>query len=79
MNPVRVRLTFPESLVREPILARLALDHGVMASIRRANVEERSGWIICELTGPAGSLDGAIGWLTEIGVQVDWLGDPVES
>jgi ABC-type methionine transport system ATPase subunit len=79
MTPVRVRLTFPEQLVREPVVARLALDHGVLANIRRANVEEDHGWIICELTGTGEALDNATAWLRSTGVQVDWLGDPVES
>lgn len=79
MTPVRVRLTFPEQLVRQPVLAQLALDHGVLASIRRANVEEDHGWIICELTGTPEALDRALAWLGETGVQVELLAHPIES
>jgi ABC-type methionine transport system ATPase subunit len=79
VTSVRARLTFPEDLVGEPVIARLALDHGVIASIRRANVEDNTGWIVCELSGTREALDSAIDWLTATGVKVDWLGGPVES
>jgi hypothetical protein len=76
---VRARLTFPEDLVSEPVIARLAVDHGVTASIRRANVEDHTGWIVCELSGTREAIDSGVAWLTETGIRVDWLGGPVES
>ncbi len=81
MNPtsVRAKLTFPEDLVSQPVIARLALDHGVIANIRRANVEDHTGWIVCELSGTRESLDSGVEWLTSTGIKVDWLGGPVES
>jgi L-aspartate semialdehyde sulfurtransferase ferredoxin len=79
VTSVRARLTFPEDLVGEPVVSRLALDHGVTANIRRANVEDNTGWIVCELSGTREALDSAIEWLTATGVKVDWLGGPVES
>lgn len=79
MIGMRVRLTFPEELVREPIIARLVQTFAVVPNIRRADVGERSGWIVCELDGDAASLDEAVEWLKNEGVQVDLLGDVVES
>ncbi len=76
---VRVRLTFPEPLVREPVLARLARRFEVEPDIRRANVEEDQGWIVCELVGTAGALEAALDWLRGEGVGVDLLGDLLES
>jgi ABC-type methionine transport system ATPase subunit len=76
---VRARLTFPEDLVSQPVIARLALDFGVLANIRRANVEDHAGWIVCELSGAREALDAAVGWLTETGIRVDWLGSGVDS
>jgi L-aspartate semialdehyde sulfurtransferase ferredoxin len=76
---VRVRLTFPEDLVREPIISRLAREHGVEPNIRRADVGEHEGWIICELGGEPSSVEGALAWLRSEGVQVDLLGDVVEG
>lgn len=76
---LRARLTFPEDLVGEPVISRLALDHGVIANIRRANVENDTGWIVCELSGSREALDSAIAWLTSTGVKVDWLGAAAEG
>ena len=79
MKYERVKLTFPEDLVRQPVIGRVVERFGVMPNIRRANVEEHMGWIVCELDGEDDAVERAIGWLTEIGVQVDRLGDVLES
>lgn len=79
MTSERVKLTFPEDLIKEPIIARLVREHDVTPNIRRANVEEHVGWIVCELTGEADAVSRAIDWLREAGVQVDRLEDVVES
>ncbi len=63
----------------EPVISRLALDFGVIANIRRANVEENTGWIVCELSGSREMLDSAVEWLESTGIKVDWLGGPVEG
>ena len=79
MIEVRVKLTFPEDLVREPIIARLVREFDVEPNIRRANVTEHEGWIVCELGGEPASIDRALDWLREQGLRVDLLGDVVES
>jgi hypothetical protein len=66
-------------LVREPIIARMVKELDVVLNIRRADVGEHEGWIICELDGDAGAVDRAVDWLRTEGVQVDLLGDVVES
>jgi L-aspartate semialdehyde sulfurtransferase ferredoxin len=76
---VRVKLTFPEELVREPLIARMAQEFDIVPNIRRADVGERNGWIICELDGEPNTVDRALEWLRVEGVQVDLLGDIVES
>jgi L-aspartate semialdehyde sulfurtransferase ferredoxin len=74
-----VKLTFPEQLVREPIVGRMVRDFGVMPNIRRASVEEHVGWMICEIDGDQDRIDAAMAWLVDLGVQVDRLSDVVES
>jgi len=76
---VRVKLTFPEHLIKQPIIARLVREFDVMPNIRRANVEEHVGWIVCELGGEEAAVERAIEWLHDLGVGVDRLGDVVES
>ena len=75
----RVKLTFPDHLIRQPIIARLAREFDVMPNIRRASVEEHVGWMICELGGDDEAIERAIEWLHDLGVQVDRLGDVVEG
>jgi ABC-type methionine transport system ATPase subunit len=79
VTSVRVRLVFPEELVREPVLARLTRTFDVEPNIRRASVEAESGWIVCELTGQPAVIDEAVSWLEATGVRVERLGDVVES
>jgi ABC-type methionine transport system ATPase subunit len=76
---VRVKLTFPDHLINQPIIGRLARDFDVLPNIRRANVEENFGWLVCELSGDDESISRAVVWLAELGIQVDRLGDVVES
>jgi ABC-type methionine transport system ATPase subunit len=77
---LRLHLTFPEQLIQEPLIWRLGRQYDIITNVRRANVEEKVGWIILEVEGTEEALDQGIAWLTEMGVQVDRLhGDVVES
>jgi len=76
---VRVKLTFPEHLIKQPVIARMVREFNIMPNIRRANVEETVGWMICELGGNDAAVERAIEWLGDLGVQVDRLGDVVEG
>ena len=79
MTNVKVKLTFPEHLIRQPIIARMVREFDVLPNIRRASVEETMGWIVCELGGDEGAVEEAIAWLRNLGVQVDLLADVVEG
>ena len=71
MTRARLHLTFPEHVIQEPIVYRLGKDFGLVTNIRRANVEERFGWVILEVEGPEDDVARAVSWLEEQGVQVD--------
>jgi ABC-type methionine transport system ATPase subunit len=75
----RLKLTFPEHLVRQPIIGRMVKEFDVMPNIRRASVAEHMGWMICEVGGDDDAVDRAVEWLIDLGVQVDRLSDVVES
>ena len=79
MTSERVKLTFPEHLIKQPIIARLVREFDVMPNIRQAKIEESVGWVICELGGEAEAIDRAIDWLRDFGVEVDRLGDLLEG
>lgn len=76
---VRVRLTFPEHLITEPVIARMIRRFDVLPNIRRANIEDTFGWMVCEISGDGPVLEEALRFLSDTGVQVDRLGDVVEG
>jgi hypothetical protein len=67
----RVRLTFPSSLIQEPILYRLVKDFDIVINIRRADVKADYGWVVLELEADEATLGRGIAWLEGRGVQVD--------
>lgn len=75
----RVRLTFPAELVRQPVIGQLVRRFDVLPNIRRADVSDDVGWIVCELDGDADKVAEAIAWMEEIGVDVDRIEHPLES
>ena len=76
----RLHLTFPEHLVQEPIIYTLGKQFNIITNIRRANVEEKVGWVILEAEGADEALARGIQYLEERGVQVDRIdGDVVEG
>lgn len=76
---VKVKLTFPESDVRRPVLATLVRQFDVDPNIRRADVEENRGWIVCEMDGQSAQVEAALEWLRTEGIAVDLLGDVFEG
>jgi hypothetical protein len=71
MARTRVRLTFPASLVQEPILYRLVKDFDILINIRRAEVKTDHGWVALEMEADQDTLDRGVAWLKQRGVQVD--------
>jgi hypothetical protein len=71
MARTRVRLTFPSSLIQEPILYRLVKDFDIVINIRRADVKADYGWVTLELEADEATLQRGIAWLKGRGVQVD--------
>ncbi|HLB62723.1 MAG TPA: NIL domain-containing protein [Actinomycetota bacterium] len=71
MAKARFHLTFPEHLIREPMVYRIGRDFDLVPNIRRANIEETSAWMIMDLEGAEADISRAIAWLEEGGVKVD--------
>lgn len=80
MTSIRLYLTFPENLVDKPVIYEVVKRFDVVPNVRRANVEPHSGWVVLELSGTADSLDAAIAYFKETGVDVNRMeGDVLES
>ena len=71
VGTARLHLTFPGHLASEPILHKLATEFGLVTNIRRANIEERGGWVIVEVEGDDDGIAEAVAWLAERGLGVD--------
>lgn len=75
---VRIFVSFPEQIVERPVVFELVKRFDIVPNIRRANVEDHSGWMILELAGPAPAIDAALAYLDEIGCTVNRMeGDVV--
>jgi ABC-type methionine transport system ATPase subunit len=76
---LRVRLTFPQELIKEPVLFRMAKKYDVMPNIRRARVTDTFGEMVLELEGLEENLEKGINSLRERGVVVELIeGDIIE-
>lgn len=76
----RLHLTFPDHLITEPVIYNLGKQFEVVTNIRRANVEERVGWVILEMEGAEEEIDKAVQYASRLGVQVSTIdGDVVEG
>ena len=76
----QVTFTFPQELIREPIIYTLSHQFKVVTNIRRADVSENRGWVVLELEGEENDLEQGIAWVTSKGVRVDpVIGDIVEG
>lgn len=75
----RVKLTFPQSLIKEPVIFTMAKKYDVVPNIRRARVTETVGEMILELDGEEENLEKGIKYLKERGVEVELIeGDIIE-
>lgn len=71
MATTRIKLTFPQELIKEPVIFTMAKKFDVMPNIRRAKVSEGVGEVILELEGSENNLEAGIAYLRERGVKVE--------
>jgi len=80
MSIKRVRLTFPENLIQEPLIYNLGRQFKVVTNVRMADVDAKTGWVVLELDGDAEEIERSLSWAQEKGVRVDPVsGDIVEG
>ena len=76
----QVMFTFPQELIKEPIIYTLSHQFKIVTNIRRADVSENKGWVVLELEGEEAEIERGIGWVKGRGVRVDpVIGDVVEG
>ena len=59
----RVKLTFPQNLIKEPVIFTMAKQFNVVPNIRRARVTETVGEMVLELEGSEEDLEKGISGL----------------
>ncbi len=80
MAKQRVKFTFLQGLIKEPVIWRLGRDFQLVTNIRRADVTEDHGWVVLELEGEMEEIERGVQWVVELGVRVDPVaGDIVEG
>ena len=77
MGKQRVKFTFEETLVKEPVIYELGRKFKIVTNIRRAEVGETLGWVVLELDGEEAEIQSGLEWVSSTGVRVDPLGGDV--
>ena len=76
----RVRFTFPEALIKEPLIYNLGREFSVVTNVRMADVDEKTGWVVLELDGDPAEIDRSLSWAQSKGVRIDPIsGDVLEG
>ena len=79
MKTKRIVLTFPPTLVGQPITSPLVREHDLMLNILRANVTpNEEGRMVVELTGAKKALDEGIDYLKGLGINVESLAHDIK-
>jgi len=71
MASLKVRITFPEEHIKDPVIYQIGKEYKVVTNIRRADVTEKTGWVDLELIGDAKEVERAVAGLKTKGVKVD--------
>ena len=69
----KVRLTFPDSLITQPLIYEMSQIFDVVTNIEKANVGEHEGWVILGLRGTENDIENALKWIAEQGVCIQMM------
>ena len=80
MAKKQVLFTFPQKLIKEPVIYELGRKFNIVTNIRRADVTENKGWVVLELEGDESDIERGLTWVISAGVMVDpVIGNIVEA
>lgn len=68
-----LRLIYPPSLLREPVLNRFIRRFDLVVNILQANITMEEGWLDIRVTGDKAEIQRSIAWLEEEGLTVQKL------
>ena len=68
---LKFHITFPEQKIKEPVIYQIGKDFQVVTNIRKADVNEKTGWMDLELMGEIEEIEKAVTALKQTGIKVD--------
>ena len=71
VTSLKVHITFPEDKIKSPNIYEIGKEYKVITNIRKADVNEKTGWVDLELTGDPHEVERAVAGLKKKGVKVD--------
>ena len=75
MATKRLKLTFPQELIKEPVIFTMAKKFDIMPNIRRAKVTESVGEVVLELEGAENKLEEGIAFLKQRGIKIETVNE----
>jgi hypothetical protein len=73
----RVKFTFPEELITQPIIWEVGKRFDLITNIRRADVTAEVAWAILEVEGEMERIEEGLRWVSEMGIRVDPVEDSI--
>jgi ABC-type methionine transport system ATPase subunit len=73
MSTRTLRLKYPPSLLRQPILYRLIKQTDLAVNIQQARITLEEGWLEVELKGDDAQIQFALDWLRQEGIEIEQL------
>ena len=67
----QVMLTFPQELLKEPIIYNLGQQFKMVTNIHLADITEDRGWLMLEIEGEDKQIEDGLAWVMSKGVRVD--------
>ena len=67
----QVTLTFPQNLIKEPVIYTVAKQYNLIPNIRRAKITETVGEVTLEIEGSEKDLEAGLQAFTSKGVKVE--------
>ena len=67
----KLSLSFPQKLIREPILHNISTRFGVSFNIHRANVTDEHGFLEISLEGETESIEKVLEYLRSLAVNIE--------
>ena len=77
MAKLRVKFTFPQEKITEPVIWEVGRRFDLVTNIRRADVTAEVAWTILELEGEQADIERGVNWVTGLGIRVDPVEDTI--